>query len=59
MNVASVIRNSGSFHLGFNNELVVRFPDGTLRRQLLKSLLGRSGVRAVDTGVELLSLSFM
>ncbi len=36
MNVASVSRNSGSFHLGFDNELVARFPDRALRRQLLR-----------------------
>jgi hypothetical protein len=30
MNAASVSRNSGSFHLGFENKLVVRFSGGAL-----------------------------
>jgi hypothetical protein len=46
MNVASVIRNSGSFHLGFNNELVAQFPNGARRRQLLKNVPDRSGRKA-------------
>jgi hypothetical protein len=44
---------SGSFHLGFDNELVARFPDGALRRQLLKSVPDRPGIRAVDACLEL------
>jgi len=35
MNAACVSSNSGSFHLGFDNELVTRFADGALRRQLV------------------------
>jgi hypothetical protein len=34
---------AGSFHLGFDNELVARFRDGALRRQFLKSVLDRPG----------------
>jgi len=38
-----------SLHLGLDNELVARFPDGALRRQLLKSVLDCLRIRAVDT----------
>jgi hypothetical protein len=35
---------AGSFYLGFDNELVARFPDGALRRAFLKSVLDRLGI---------------
>jgi len=41
------------FHLGFDNELVARFPDGALRRQLLKGVPDRPSIRAVDACLEL------
>ncbi len=41
---------AGSFHLGFDHELVARFRDGA---QLLKGVLDRAGVRAVDACLEL------
>jgi hypothetical protein len=42
---------AGSFHLGFDNELVARFPDGALRRQLLKSMPDRPGsISPLKTG---------
>jgi hypothetical protein len=49
MNIASVIRNSGSFHLGFDHELVASFPDKALsqtgaQERLLKSVLHRPGI---------------
>jgi hypothetical protein len=37
---------AGSVHLGFDNELVARFPDGALRRQLPNSVPDRPGIRA-------------
>ena len=43
---------AGSFHLGFDNELVALFPDGTLRRQLPKGVPDRPGIRAVDACLE-------
>ena len=46
MNVASDSRNSGSSHLGFDNELVARFPYGAVRGQSLKSVPDRPGRNA-------------
>jgi hypothetical protein len=43
----------GSFHLGFDNELVAFFPDGAFRGELVESLLDRPGIRAVDPCFEL------
>jgi hypothetical protein len=37
---------SVSSHLGFDNELVARFAEAALRRQLFKGVLDRSGIRA-------------
>src|ERR1035437_1679934 len=44
---------AGSFHLGFDDELVAFFPDGALRRQLPEGMLDRLGIRAVDECLEL------
>jgi hypothetical protein len=44
---------SAPTHLGFDTELVGRFPDGAIRRQLLKSVPDRPGIRAVDPCVKL------
>src|ERR1039458_5469677 len=39
-----------SVHLGFDDKLVACFPDGALRRQLVKSVPDRPGIRAGDAG---------
>ena len=44
---------AGSFHLGFDKELMARFPDGALRRQLPESVPDRLGIGAVDACLEL------
>ena len=44
---------AGSFRLGFDKELVARFRDGALRRQLLKSVADGLGIGAVDACLEL------
>ena len=44
---------AGSFHLGFNDELVARFPDRAVRRELPKGVLDRLGIRAADACLEL------
>jgi hypothetical protein len=44
---------AGSVHLGFDHELVARFPDGALRRQLPNSVPDGPGIRAVDVCLEL------
>src|SRR5208337_1479729 len=43
---------AGTFHLGFDNELVAHLSDGALRRQLVKGVPDRLGVRAVDPRLE-------
>jgi hypothetical protein len=44
---------TGSFHLGFGNELVALFLNRALRSELVKSVPDRLGVRAVDTRLKL------
>jgi hypothetical protein len=39
-------------HLGFHHELVARFPDGALRRQLPKGAPDRLSIGAVDPCLE-------
>ena len=53
MNVVSDSRNSGSFRLGFDKELIALFPEGALGGALVESLSDRLSVQAVDPCVEL------
>jgi hypothetical protein len=47
------VARANAFHLGFDDELVARLPDGALRRQLLKGVPDRPGIGAADACLEL------
>ena len=44
---------ASSLHLGLDKELIALFPDGALRRQLVKGVADRLSIRAVDSCLEI------